>query len=96
MYIVPYYSRIISDAFQVADGLDVAEYFLTEDDTATIAHKICWAIFSDFVLNFLCDILQVSPRKLYLRYIYDQLNENPDLDPNFVWGDEKFVYEYFS
>lgn len=94
MYIIPVKADTIEDTIQVDGELGVAEYFLINDDAVTIPQRLFFAIFSDYILNLLCALIKINPRKLYLRHIYYKLNAGMYSD--FCWGDERLVNKYFA
>lgn len=94
LYIIPVYANSIEETIQVEDELGVAKYFFTKDTEASIFQKMSYAVASDFVLNVLLGTMNVSPKSVYLRYIYRKLTEG--MYSNFCWGDEKFTRKYFS
>jgi hypothetical protein len=94
LYIIPFHAESIKDSVQVENELDVAEYFLVNDITATFLQKMLLAVFSDFVLDYLFDIVKTRPRELYLRHIFDRLEDG--MDSGFCWGTERFAKNYFK
>lgn len=94
IYIIPVKAETIEDTIQVDDELGVAKYFLANDNAVTISQRLLFAIFSDYILNLFCALIKVSPRSLFLRYLYDKLKRG-SIYSSFCWGDERFTIRYF-